>query len=392
MSLTATVVSQACEYMGRSGIGGWLVFDYQGMNPVFRHVAGEVRNVTRPCYLFVTPSGDLRALAHHVDAGRFANTSLHIETYRNRIELLGKLGAFLGAVHGPLAMEYSPLGALPRASRVDAGTVELVRSMGGDVVSSADLFQYATQRWTAAQLASHRRAAEALGEIVTGAFHYMGAGLPAGVTEQQVAAHIRGEYARRGLVAADGPVVAADAHASDPHFDPSESGQRITAGQWVLIDLWAREPHEDGRFADITWVGYVGSHVPERYQQAFDLVCRARDEALDFITRGFRDGREVQGWQVDRVAREIIEHAGYGDSFTHRLGHSLGEAVHADAVNLDSHETHDTRALLPGLAVTIEPGVYFPDFGMRSEIDVYLSERGPLVTTRVQREVVRIRS
>jgi len=386
-----SVLRQAAEFMGNARLGGWLVFDYQGMNPVFRYVVGEVRNITRPCYLLATPDGKAQVLAHHVDVGRFEGTGLAVDAYLSRADLTMQLQKLLAALHGPVAMEYSPLGALPRASRVDAGTVELVRSLGAEVVSSADLFQYATQRWSAAQLASHQRAATALGQIVLEAYRFIGENLSHGLTEYDVAEHILQGYSRHGLTSDDGPVVAADAHASDPHFEPTpQNCARLAPGQWVLIDLWAREPGQDGTFADITWVGYVGEHAPRLHRQVFDLVCTARDTALEFMAAAFRQGRTLQGWEVDRAAREVIEQAGYGRSFTHRLGHSLGANVHADAVNLDSHETHDTRALMPGLGVTIEPGIYLPEFGMRSEIDVYLSEQGPVVTTGVQRDVVRI--
>ncbi|MBI4203139.1 MAG: aminopeptidase P family protein [Chloroflexi bacterium] len=375
--------------MIKARLDGWLVFDYQGMNPVLRYVLGDVRNITRPCFLLVTPQGIARVLAHHVDAGRFAGTGLDVLAYLGRADLAQKLAILLSGLSGPVAMEYSPMGALPRASRVDGGTLELVRSLGVQVVSSADLFQYATQRWSAAQLASHQRAAAALGQTVLEAYRFIGANLSSGVTEYDVARYICQQYARHGLIAGDGPVVAADAHAGDPHFDPTpQNSARLGPGQWVLIDLWAREPGDAGAYADITWVGFIGEPVPPRHQQVFDLVCHARDAALDFMTEAFSQGREVQGWEVDRVAREIIERAGYGPYFTHRLGHSLGVSVHADAVNLDSHETYDTRTLLPGLAVTIEPGIYLPDFGMRSEIDVYLAEDGPQVTTAIQRQVV----
>ena len=391
MALLSQVLQHASEYMAQAEIGAWLVYDYHGMNPVFRYVVGEVRMVTRPCYLLVPRQGRATLLAHHVDAGRFHRAGLDLQAYVSRADLVEQLRTLLASVHGPVAMEYSPLGALPRASRVDAGTVELVRSLGAEVVSSADLFQYATQRWSEEQLVSHWRAAYALTDTVHGAFRYIGEHLSKGVTEYQVAQYIRRQLSERGLEVPDGPVVAADAHSGDPHYEPSRRrSAAIGQGQWVLIDLWAREPGEAGTFADITWVGYVGEVVPEHHARVFDVVARARDAAFAFMEQAFREGRALEGWQVDRVARDLILQAGYGAYFTHRLGHSLGAEVHADAVNLDDHETHDTRKLIPGIGVTIEPGIYLPEFGMRSEIDVYLSEDGPVVTTEVQRQVVRI--
>ena len=288
-------------------------------------------------------------------------------------------------------MEYSPAAELPRISRVDAGTVELVRSLGVDVVSSADTVQYAAQRWTAGQLASHETAADALGVIVRQAFDHIGSNLARGITELEVAEFISTRFVEEGLEVTDGPVVAVNEHSSDPHFEPTpDSTSAIRQGDWVLIDLWSRLPGPDSMFADITWTAFVGDEVPERHQSVFDAVVGARDLALAEMENAFREGRTLQGWQLDRASRDYIEAAGFGGYFNHRLGHSLGREVHGNAVNLDSLETRDTREVVPGIAVTIEPGIYLPDFGVRSEIDVYIEEHGPRVTTPVQREVALI--
>jgi Xaa-Pro aminopeptidase len=274
---------------------------------------------------------------------------------------------------------------------VDAGTVELVRSLGVEVVSSADLVQFATQRWTAAGLASHRRASDAISRIVLEAFEAIGQGLSTGISEHDIAALILSRFNEAGLITSHGPVVAANAHASDPHFAPApEASVAFERGDWVLIDLWAREPDDDGIYADITWVAYVGDRVPPKHQEVFEVVTGARDAAADFLAARIGSGGNAQGWEVDRVAREHIANAGYGEYFTHRLGHSLGREVHAGGVNLDSLETHDTRTFLGGLGFTIEPGVYLPEFGVRSEIDLYIGPSGLEVTTPVQREVVLI--
>ena len=191
----------------------------------------------------------------------------------------------------------------------------------------------------------------------------------------------------------DGPAVAVNEHASDPHFDPTpENSVSIQRGDWVLIDLWTRLPGEDDMFGDITWTAYVGDVVPARHQEVFDIVVGSRDAALAEMVTAFQEGRTLQGWELDQVARDYIEAAGYGEYFNHRLGHSLGREVHSNAVNLDSWETHDTRQLIPGIAVTIEPGIYVPEFGVRSEIDVFISEDGHQVTTEMQREVVLVSS
>jgi Xaa-Pro aminopeptidase len=190
----------------------------------------------------------------------------------------------------------------------------------------------------------------------------------------------------------DGPAVAANAHASDPHFDPTpEASVVIKRGDWVLIDLWARlAGSDDNMFGDITWTAYVGGIVPPKHQEVFDAVIGGRDAAVSAVERAYKEGRIPQGWELDKVARDFITNAGYGDYFNHRLGHSLGREVHSNAVNLDGWETHDTRELIPGIGFTIEPGIYIPEFGVRSEIDLFISESGPIVTSPVQREVVLI--
>jgi Xaa-Pro aminopeptidase len=198
-------------------------------------------------------------------------------------------------------------------------------------------------------------------------------------------------FASAGLETDHGPVVAANGHASDPHFAPTpEASVRFAAGEWVLIDLWARERGCNGIYADITWTAYIGDTVPDEHQRVFDIVTSGRDAAADFISHRVVSGENAQGWEVDRVARDYISKAGYGDYFIHRLGHSLGRQVHAGGVNLDSLETHDTRTFLQGLGFTIEPGIYLPDFGVRSEIDLYVGPSGVEVTTPVQHEAVLI--
>ena len=338
---------------------------------------------------------------HHVDAGKFAQSGTGLRVYRNRREMIESLTRMLAGV-SRVAMEYSPLNALPRVSRVDAGTIELVRGIGVDVVSSADLMQFVTQRWSPQQLEGHRRSAAKLGQIVNEAFQFTGNQLgDKGPTEFQVAEFIRSRFREEGLESPDGPIVAANAHSSDPHYEPATQGSSvIRPGDWILIDLWAKavnptdEPGVQGSqpsiYADITWVAYVGEAVPQRHQEIFDIVTGARDAALEFLVDSFQEGVSVQGWQADEAARSYIAQRGYGDFFTHRLGHSIGQEVHGDAVNLDGFETHDTRRIIPGIGFSIEPGIYLPEFGVRSEIDAFMSETGPYATSPVQREVVLI--
>ncbi len=387
---TDSVVQQAQVYMGGQDIEGWLLYDYRGMNPIFWDTVGQISNVTRPCWLWIPAQDAPQLLVSYVDQGRFTHLGIQTTLFVSRRDMIARLTEML-AKSGRIAMEYSPDGVIPRASKVDGGTLEMVRGIGMEVVSSADLVQYATQRWTDEQLQTHLIAAKMLGRIVHEAFDFIGENLQSGPTEHQVADFIRQRFIEEGLEVTDGPVVAVNEHASDPHFEPTtQASSVIKQGDWVLIDLWTRQPGEDTMFGDITWTAYVGDSVPEKHQRVFDGVLGARDAALAEMERAFHEGRPLQGWQLDKVARDYIADVGYGEYFNHRLGHSLGREVHSNAVNLDGWETHDTRQLLPGIAVTIEPGIYLPEFGVRSEIDVYISEDGPRVTTEVQRSVVLI--
>lgn len=382
------VVTEAQEYMTRQGMAGWLVHSYRGSNPLFAELLGETSMLTRPCFLYIPSNGNPLVLGHHVDAGALEYSGLAPTKYRDRPSMISQLQSLL-PTGGNVAMEYSPLGAIPRASHVDAGTVELVRSLNVEVVSSADLLQYATQRWGDQQLDSHLRTANALGRIVLEAFEYAGAHLRNPVNEFQVAQFIHRKFEEADIESPDGPIVAVNEHGSDPHYLPQREGSSlIQEGDWLLVDLWAKETTVGSVYADITWVAYMGPEAPPRYQEVFDTVTGARDAALEFLQERAHDGQPVEGWEVDAVAREYIAQAGYEDHFTHRLGHSLGSEVHGEAVNLDGFETHDTRTILPGVGFTIEPGIYLPEFGMRSEIDVFMYESGPEATTPIQHRIV----
>ena len=382
------IYQAAQDFLTSTGIPGWLVYDYRGANPVFWQVISSSGHVTRPCYFFLPASGAPSLLVHHVDAGKFAEAGVETVVYSSRDSMLESLRSLLSGVQR-VAMEYSPQNELPRVSRVDAGTVELVRSLGVEVVSSADLMQAATHRWTPKQLEDHRSTADKLRRIVNEAFGYAGQRLSQAVTEYQVAEFIRKRFAEEGIESPDGPIVAVNANASDPHYEPSASNNSaIRPGDWLLIDLWAKGTAPGSVYADITWVAYAGDTVPDRHQEIFDIVTGARDAALRYLEDAHQQGAAVQGWQADQVAREFIASRGYGEYFTHRLGHSIGFEVHSEAVNLDGFETYDTRHIIPGVCFSIEPGIYLPDFGVRSEIDVFMSANGPFATSPVQHEVV----
>jgi Xaa-Pro aminopeptidase len=393
--MSATIGS-AQEFMLAEGLDGWLLRDYFGANPILWNVLGQkAGNITRPCWLFIPADGRPSVLAHDVDTGRFGELwadlgeeVAEICAYSSRGQMVGLLGALLEH-RNRVAMEYSPDGALPRVGRVDAGSVELVRSLGVEVVGSGDVLQYATERWDDRQLASHRDAARKLTRIAADAFEFVRENINWKITEHDLAEFIRGRYDRVGLVADDGPVAAVDAHSSDPHYEPRpDDAAVIRRRSWLLIDLWARKKGDpDAMYADITWTAYLGSMPSAQHRKIFDAVIAGRDAAVELIQKKMAAGEPVQGWEPDRAARDIIEAAGYGEQFVHRLGHSLGRSVHSNAVNLDDWETHDTRTLSPGLGVTVEPGIYVGDFGVRSEIDLYIGETGPEITTDPQTEI-----
>jgi Xaa-Pro dipeptidase len=384
-------LADAQSYLRTQQLDGWLLEDFHQNNPIFWQVVGGRRHTTRRAFLLIPPAGVPRFLLHMIDAERLRDVGWPIDVYLSRSDQEAGLRALL---HGRqrVAMEYSPACSLPVVSRVDAGTIEQVRALGVDIVSSGDVLQYAVARLTLEQLETHRVAAEAVGTIAQEAFAFIRQQLDAGVTECDVRRFILDRFAARDLVTDSGPIVAVNAHSGDPHYEPlPETATRIQRGDWVLIDLWAKQARDGAIFGDTTWVGFVGQEVPVLNQRVFDSVRRARDAALRFLDEAWAHRRELEGWQVDEAARRIIDADGYAQFFTHRLGHSIGEQIHSNGVNLDSFETHDTRKIIPGVVFSVEPGIYLPEFGVRLEVDVYVDpSRGPTVTTPVQTAVVRI--
>lgn len=372
-------------------IDGWLSYDFRANNPVFAQLLPGKRFVTRRALLFIPAIGEPRLLVHHIDHGQYKGVPFPLDLYLSwqdfRAWITDKLEG-----RGRIAMEYAPGGSLPVVGVVDAGTVELVRSLGADVVSSANLVQVSVAVWSKAAVESHKLASQKTGEIVRGAFSLIRERLLATkpVNEFDVHQHILGRFANEGLETPDGPIVAVNAHAGDPHFEVSPTDPApIRKGDWILIDLWARVPGDEHIFSDITWVGYAGRDVPAQHRAVFNAVKAARDAGIACAQRGWKDKRPVQGWQVDDAAREQLVKAGFSHGIKHRTGHSLsaGPKVHGMGVNIDNLETHDTRELLPGVGFTIEPGIYLPEFGVRMEINMYVDPAaGPIVTSCSQDE------
>jgi Xaa-Pro aminopeptidase len=380
-------------------IDGWLLYDFHGQNPTARAAVGLGGHMlTRRWFYLVPAAGEPRLLVHAIEAGSFpAHVAGRRDVYASWQELRARLAGLLEGLPGRrLAMEYFPMAAIPYLSRVDGGTLELVRSLGVEVVSSGELVQRFLCRWSPRQVASHVRALRAIDEAKDAAFAYVGESHRRGYdpTEDQVQDLLLKRFSDRGLVTDHPPIVAVNAHAGDPHYVPSrERPTPIRRGDVLLIDLWAKEAKPDDPYADITWVAYCGDRPPDRLAEIFRVTADARDAGLRTVEQAWRDGRTLQGWQVDRAVRDHVASKGYGERFIHRTGHSIGTgAVHGDGANLDDLETHDTRELIPGTAFSIEPGIYLPAEGMgvRSEIDVVLTDEGPRVFSPVQQEIVRI--
>jgi Xaa-Pro aminopeptidase len=378
------------------GLDGWLLYDFRGQNPTALEAAGLAGHLlTRRWFYLVPADGEPALLVHAIEERSFpAHLPGARAAYASWQSLRDGL-ARLVAGRRRLAMEYFPEAAIPVLSRVDAGTVELVRALGVEVVSSGELVQRFLARWTPHQLAAHVRALRAIDDAKDAAFEQIGAALRRGVevTELAIQRFLLQRFAEAKLTADHPPIVAVNGHAGDPHYVPSDrTPTPIRRGDLVLIDLWAKGLGPGDPYADITWVACCGE-PSARLERIFRVTAEARDLGLETVRAAWRDRRALQGWQLDRAVRDHVAAQGFGDRFLHRTGHSIGTThVHGDGANVDDLETHDTRELIEGLAFSIEPGIYLPDegLGVRSEIDVVMTADGPQVFSKVQQQIVRI--
>jgi Xaa-Pro aminopeptidase len=380
-------------------LDGWLLYDFHGQNPTALTALGLGGHMlTRRWYYLVPARGEPQLLVHAIELGSFpAGVPGRRRSYASWQSLRAALQELMTALPpGPtLAMEYCPEAAIPALSRVDAGTLEVVRGLGARVVSSAELVQHFLCRWTDGQVASHRSALTAIDDAKDAAFARIGEQLRAGAepTETGIQRFLTDRFAEAGLECDHAPIVAVNGHAGDPHYEPSEATPTpIRKGDLVLIDLWARQTGPDDVYADITWVAFCGDRPAEKLERIFRVAADGRDAGLAHLQRAHAAHQTLQGWQVDRTVRDSIAAQGFGDQFIHRTGHSIGVQVHGDGANLDDLETHDTRSLVTGLGFSIEPGIYLPGEGMgvRTEIDVVLRPDGPQVYSKIQQELVRI--
>jgi len=381
-------------------IDAWLIHDFRGSNSVLTLLMGK-SYTSRRAMLFIPARGTPTITCSLLDRNAFekfaASMGINVHLYISWREMQSWMGSVLGLCKR-VAMEYAPGCTLPVVSIVDAGTIELVRSFGVEVVSSADVLQLTVARWSEDALTMHHKASAEVARIKDDAFAFIKSSLLAGnaINEYQVQQRIMDNFRAAGLESEHGPIVGVNEHAGDPHFEVSATNPSpIRKGDWVLIDLWSRYPGEENIFSDITWVGYCGTTVPAKHRQVFEVVRAARDASVTCCQDAWKAKRALQGWELDDAARLTIINAGFEKGIRHRTGHSLspGPRVHGLGFNLDNLETRETREVLPGLGFTIEPGIYLPEapdrLGVRLEINMYIdAAKGPLITSCLQDEIV----
>lgn len=362
------------------GLAGWLLYDLHARNTVAASLLG-LGDLTRRYFVYIPGEGDPTAVIHGIEQTPWADWPWTRRSYVGWRELHEVLDAVLG--DGRVAMEVSERDAVPAVDLVPAGVVELVEAAGATVTSSSNLITRFHARWSPEGLESHHRTSRALAEVARAAFDHIGDAVRSGrpLREGEVRQWILDRLDARACGVGAAAIVANTVNAADPHYDPGSAGAELTAGDLVLIDLWSKES-EQSIYADQTWMAYLGDRVPDRFREVWAAIRDARDAAVGFLQERWAGGRPVQGYEVDDVARGVIEQRGFGPFFIHRTGHSIDQSTHGMGPNIDNLETHESRELIPGVGFSIEPGIYMPgEVGMRTEINVYMTEDGPEVTT-----------
>jgi Xaa-Pro aminopeptidase len=363
---------------------GWLLYDFRGLNLLAqRLLALEEKKLSRRWFYLIPEQGEPRKVVHAIEPWALDHLPGRKIVYRRWQELEQGVRQVLAGCRR-VALEYSPRNANPYVSRVDGGTLELIRACGCEPVSSGDLIQLFEAAWDAEQERSHFEAARLCRQAFDAAFDFIRTQIRqhGRVTESAVQKHILEFFESHDLTTYSPPIVAANAHSGDPHFETSpEQDIAIGPGTYVLIDLWAKKKQPRAVYADYTRVAYVGESVPEEIERVFRVVVAARDAGIRHVQEAFAASRPLQGWEVDAVVRDVIDSAGYGDYFTHRTGHNIGQEVHGNGAHIDGFETREERRLIPRTAFSIEPGIYLPQFGVRSEVNVYIDAAGTVHIT-----------
>jgi Xaa-Pro aminopeptidase len=375
------------------GFDAWLLCDFRGSNILARRILDLAdRPITSRRFFYCIPaSGDPQKLVHRIETGTLDQLPGKKSVYLRWQELESKLAEIL-AGRKKLALEYSPRNANPYVSRTDAGLVELIRSFGIEVASSGDLIQLFEAAWDDDQWRMHQAAAVHTDSAYARTWRFIADRIRRRepTTERQVQAEILRHFSEHGLYADHAPIVAVGPHSGDPHYETGDAP--LHEGDFVLVDLWAKLNQPRAVYSDLTRVGYIGSTVPAKFEEIFQIVAGARDAAIACVKSAYAGGTPLQGWQVDQAARDYITRAGYGEAFVHRTGHSIGQETHGNGANMDNLETHEERRVLPRTCFSIEPGIYLPEFGVRSEVNVFVDGAGKVHVTggELQRSIVPI--
>jgi len=379
--------------LGVRNIDAWLFYDHHHRDPIAYRVLGLPQDlmVTRRWYYLIPAEGEPVKLVHRIESGHLDSLPGKKLLYAGWQELFDQSKLLL-APYRDIAMQYSPNNLVFTVSMVDAGTVELIRGLGKNVVSAADLVAEFEATWTEEQIRSHFAARDAIDAITAEAFAEVGRRVRrGGTTEHAMQQWLLEAFRREKLVTDDPPVVAVNVNSANPHYAPSpDSSAPIREGDFVLLDIWGKQDKPGAVYYDITWTGFVGRTPSDRMRDVFRVVRDARDAGVRTVEEAVASGKAIAGWEVDRVVRDQIKKAGFGDYFIHRTGHSIGTEVHANGANMDDLEIHDERRILPNSCFSIEPGVYLPEFGVRSEVNVLVGNHGAEVTGKIQREIVLI--
>ena len=374
-------------------LDAWLFYDHHHRDPIAYKVLGlsDHLMVTRRWFYVIPREGEPVKLVHRIEAGHLDSLPGSKREYSSWKELWDNLQAML-VRHRTVAMQYSPNNLIPLIGLVDAGTVELVRSFGKEVVSSGDLVARFEAAWTEEQIASHFAARDAIDPIVADAFKEIGRRVRArGTTEYDIQQWIAEAFRRENVITDDYAIVGVNANSGNPHYEPKPQGSApIRQGDFVLLDVFGKKNTPNAVYYDITWTGVVGTPT-DKQQEIFNIVTGARDAGVKKVQDAYAGKRRIAGWEVDQATREHIANAGYGEYFVHRTGHSIGVNVHGNGANMDNLETKDDREIIPNTCFSIEPGIYLPgDFGVRSEVNVLIRNGAAEVTGKIQRELVQI--
>jgi Xaa-Pro aminopeptidase len=364
------------------GLDGWLLYDFRNSNVLARRVlAMEDQPVgSRRFAYFIPASGEPRKLVHRIESGALDHLPGEKRVYLRWQEFEEGIRFLLGGAK-KVALEYSPRNAIPYMARIDAGTVELVRSFGAEAICSGDLIQTFEAMWDEEQWQLHLQAAKYCADAYPKAFAYIADRVRSlgSVTEREVQQYIMKHFEENHLTTYHPPIVGVGPHSGDPHYETGDAPMK--EGDFVLIDLWAKMDRPRAVYADYTWVGFIGKEVPAQYEKIFQIVRQARDAGIHCVKEAYAKNRPLRGWEVDEATRAVIVQAGYGEAFCHRTGHSIGQETHGNGANMDNLETHDERLVLRRTCFSIEPGIYLPEFGVRSETNLFIDGDGGVHVT-----------